>query len=315
MSQIISVVGATGAQGGSLARAILDDPGSGFKVRALTRNPESDAARALADRGAEVVRADLDDAPSLRAAFEGSHGAFCVTNFWEHFSPEKEAAQARAQAQAAADASVAHVIWSTLDDTRELVPLSDDRMPTLLERYKVPHFDEKGAADAVFLELTPATCLQTVFYWDNLIHFGLGPQREGGTAYFNLPMGEAKLPGIAAEDIGRCAYGVFKRGESLTGKTIGIAGEHLTGAQMAAALTDALGEEVVYRAIPFDVYRSFDFPGAEDMGNMFQFKHDFEPRYTASRSIELARELNPRLQTFADFLAANAHRIQIGGES
>src|SRR5688572_8837295 len=151
--KIIAVTGATGAQGGSLVRAILADPESGFAVRAITRKPDSDKARALAALGAEVVQADLDDAASLRRAFAGAYGAFCVTNFWEHFSPEKELAQARNMAAAAKDAGVKHVIWSTLEDTRAWVPLSDDRMPTLMSRYKVPHFDAKGEANREFTRL------------------------------------------------------------------------------------------------------------------------------------------------------------------
>ncbi|NNF59586.1 MAG: NmrA family NAD(P)-binding protein, partial [Rhodothermaceae bacterium] len=177
-SKIIAVVGATGAQGGGLARAILDDPDSGFRLRALTRNPDSDAARALADRGAEVVQADLDDLGSLEAAFREAYGAFCVTNFWEHFSPEKEQAQAANMAEAAKAEGLRHVVWSTLEDTRRWVPLDDDRMPTLMEHYKVPHFDAKGASDRAFTERgVPTTFLLTSFYWDNFIYFGSGPQR------------------------------------------------------------------------------------------------------------------------------------------
>jgi len=311
MTRIIAVGGATGAQGGGLARAILDDPDSGFAVRALTRKPDSDPARALADRGAEVVQADLDDVASVRAAFEGAHGAFCVTNFWEHFSPEREQAQARNMVEAAADAGVSHVIWSTLEDTRERVPLSDDRMPTLMGKYKVPHFDSKGEMDGLFLERTPATCLRTSFYWDNLIHFGMGPQREDGALFFSLPMGDAKLPGIAASDIGGCALGLFREGDAVIGRTEGIAGGHPTGAEMAAGLSDALGEPVTYRALPFDVYRGLGFPGAEDLGNMFQYKHDFEEEYCATRPLDRSRRLNPRLQTFRDWAAANADKIAV----
>ncbi|MGD2071715.1 MAG: NmrA/HSCARG family protein [Gemmatimonadota bacterium] len=311
--RIIAVVGATGAQGGGLARAILADPDGGFAVRALTRRPDSDAARALADRGAEIVRADLDDAGSVRRAFDGAYGAYCVTNFWEHFSPEKEQAQARTMAEAAADAGVEHVIWSTLDDTRERVPLDDDRMPTLMGEYKVPHFDAKGEADRYFREAgAPTTFLQTVFYWDNLIHFGMGPRRgEDGVARLVLPMGDKKLPSIAVEDIGRCAYGVFQEGTGLVGQTVGIAGGHPTGAQMAEGLTEALGEEVVYQDVPPDVYRSFGFPGAEDLGNMFQFKQEFEEAYCASRPVDRSRELNPALQSFDAWARANADRIEI----
>jgi uncharacterized protein YbjT (DUF2867 family) len=306
-------VGATGAQGGGLVRAILGDPDGGFAVRALTRNTESETARELAAMGAEVVAADLDDVDSLNRAFDGAYGAFCVTAFWEHFSPEREIAQARAMAEAAKHAGLKHVIWSTLEDTRDRVPLEDDRMPTLMENYKVPHFDGKGEANGVFVELgVPTTNLLTSFYWDNLIHFGMGPKPGAdGTLEFALPMGDRKLPGIAAEDIGRAAYGLFQRGRDSIGKTVGIAGEHLTGQQMAAALGEALGREVRYIAVPHDVYRSLGFPGADDLGNMFQFKHDFEEAFCGARDVAESRSLNPSLQTFAGWLAGNKDRIPL----
>ena len=315
-TRIIAVVGATGSQGGGLVRAIQGDPSGGFRARALTRNVDSDKAKALADLGAEVVAADVDDAESLQRAFEGAYGAYCVTFYWEHSSPEKEAAQARAMAEAAKAAGIQHAIWSTLEDTRQWVSLDDDRMPTLMEKYKVPHFDAKGEANAVFGELgVPTTFLLTSFYWDNFIHFGLGPQRgEDGKLALNLPMGEKHLSGIAAEDIGRCAYGIFKHNADLIGATVGIAGEHLTGAEMAAALSQALGEEVVYNAVPFEVYRGLGFPGADDLGNMFQFKHDFQDYYTGIRDLARSRELNPSLQTFEAWLAANGDQIPIEKE-
>ena len=243
---VIAVVGATGAQGSGLVRAILQDPERRFTARAITRKPDSDRARALVAQGAEVVAADADDAPSLDRAFAGATGAFCVTNFWEHYSADREVVQARAMATAAARADVRHVVWSTLEDTRRRVPLSDDRMPTLHGRYKVPHFDGKGEADAVFAEAkVPTTLLLTSFYWDNLIHFGMGPRKDAsGQLVFTIPMGDRKLPGIAAEDIGPCAYGVFARGQEMVGRTVGIAGEHLTGSEMAAELSTALGQPV-----------------------------------------------------------------------
>ena len=309
----IAVVGATGSQGGGLARSILDEPDGPFRVRALTRSPDSDPARALADRGAEVVEADLDEPESLRRAFDGAYGAYCVTNFWEHFSAEKEIQQVRNMAAAAKDAGLEHVIWSTLDDTREKVPLDDDRMPTLQDKYKVPHFDGKGEANAIWNEVgVPATFFYTVFYWDNLIHFGSGPQRgEDGILRFVLPMDDAKLAGIAVEDIGRCAHGILKEGTQHVGRDVGIAGEHLTGQEMADALTEALGEKVVHAAVSPDTYRSFDFPGADDLGNMFQYYRDFEDEFLASRSVEVARRLNPELQSFSDWLDENAERIPI----
>jgi uncharacterized protein YbjT (DUF2867 family) len=311
--KLITVFGATGAQGGGLARAILEDPRGGFAVRAITRHVDSDKARALAGLGADVVAADLDDAASIERAMAGAYGVYGVTNFWEHFSPEKELAQARTLAQAAKATGIRHFIWSTLEDTRRKVPLDDVRMPTLQEHYKVPHFDAKGEADGFFRDAgVPTTFLLTSFYWDNLIHFGMGPKPgPDGVLQFVLPMGEAKLPGIAAEDIGRCAYGIFKAGSEFIGKTVGIAGEHLSGAEMAAALEQALGREVRYVAVSPEQFRGFGFPGADDLGNMFQYKHDFEADFRAPRDVEASRRLDPKLQSFAQWLQANAVRIPL----
>jgi uncharacterized protein YbjT (DUF2867 family) len=310
----IAVVGATGAQGGGLIRAILGDTRGGFAARAVTRDANSDKAKALAALGAEVVVADADNPASLEAAFKGAYGAYCVTFFWDHFSPEKELAQAKAMADAAKQAGLKHVIWSTLEDTRKWVPLSDNRMPTLQGKYKVPHFDAKGEANSFFTGSgVPTTLLHTSFYWDNFIHFGMGPKKgpEGKLA-ITLPMGDKKLPGIAAEDIGRCAYGIFARGAALAGTSVGIAGEHPTGAEMAAAFSKALGKEVVYNAVTPEAYRGFGFPGADDLGNMFQFKRDFNAEFCGARSVEFSRSMNPALQSFDAWLAANKGRIPAG---
>lgn len=311
--KIIAVVGATGAQGGGLVRAIVSDPSGDFAVRALTRDVNSDKAKALARLGAEVVAANLDDADSLAKAFAGAYGVFCLTNFWEHFSPEKEHAQAKAQAVAAKKAGVQHVIWSTLEDTRKWVPLTDNRMPTLMGKYKVPHFDAKGEADQEFTKLgVPATFLLTSFYWDNMISFGMGPKKgPDGTLAFTLPMGDAKLPGIAAEDIGKCALGIFKKGREYIGKTVAIAGEQLTGSEMAAAMTKAFGQPVRYNAVTPEQYRGFGFPGADDLGNMFQFKHDFNDAFCGPRNPAVARSLNAALLTFDSWLAQNKSRVPL----
>ncbi len=311
--KIIAVAGATGSQGSGLVRAILSDPNGGFAARALTRDPNSDKAKGLAELGTEVVAADVDNLESLKKAFKGAYGAFCITFFWEHFSPEKEIAEAKAMAEAAKHAGLQHVIWSTLEDTRKWVPLGDNRMPTLHGKYKIPHFDGKGEADKVFTELgVPTTFLLTSFYWDNFIYFGMGPKKGAdGELAITFPMGDKKLPGIAAEDIGKCAYGIFKKGREFIGKTVGIAGEHLTGAQMAAAFTKALGQKVRYNDVPPEVYRSFGFPGADDLGNMFQFKRDFEQYFCGARNPDVARALNPSLQTFDRWLAQNKSRIPL----
>lgn len=311
--KIITVFGATGAQGGGLARAILSDPKSEFAVRAVTRNASSDSAKALAAAGAEVVEADLGHSESVLAAMKGAYGAFCVTFFWAHFSPEQEAREASCMAEAAEAAGLKHVIWSTLEDTRLLVPLHDERMPTLMGKYKVPHFDAKGESDRFFREAgVPTTFLLTTFYWENLLYFGMGPKRgEDGVLAITFPMGGNKLSGICAEDIGKCAYGIFKKGTSMVGKTVGIAGEHITCGDMAKVLTKALGQEVRYNAIPPEVFRGLGFPGAEDLGNMFQYYSVFEKEFTEARDVSEAKKLNPDLLSFEEWLQVNLDKLPI----
>lgn len=311
--KIIAVIGATGAQGGGLARAIAADRQGPFAARAITRKPDSEKARALEALGIEVVAADAEDPPSLERAFAGAHGAFCVTNYWELLSPEREGRQAEAMARATRTAGVRHVVWSTLEDTRQWVPVGDDRLPTLMERYKVPHFDSKGVMDAVFArEAAPTSYLLAAFYWENLIQ-GSGPRKGAdGELVLALPLGGAKLPGIAAEDIGRCAYGVFRKGPEVAGQRFGIAGEILTGPEMAEKLGRALGRKVTFQDVPFDIFRGLGFPGAEDLGNMFEFQAMLGEEFYRSRDPKLSRSLDPQLQDFDAWLVDNAARIPIG---
>jgi uncharacterized protein YbjT (DUF2867 family) len=313
-SRTIAVIGATGAQGGGLVRAILADPERRYRARAITRKPDSDKARALAAAGAEVVAADADDPASLERAFAGVHGAFLVTNFWEHFSAERELKHAAAMARATKQAGVAHAVWSTLEDTRQDFPLDDPRLKTLQGKYKVPHFDAKGEADAIFVaEGAPTSFLMAAFYWENFIYFGQGPRRNAdGSVVLALPLGGGKLPGIAAEDIGRCAYGIFKRGPDAAGERFGIAGEVLSGPEYAAAFSRHLGVPVSFYDMPFDDYRALGFPGADDMGNMYEHHAVLGEDFRRNRSPEVARALNPDLQTFDEWLRANASRIPLG---
>jgi len=310
--KIVAVVGATGSQGGGLCEAILNDRNGGFACRAITRDPDKDKARALASRGAAVVRADLDDRTSLERAFAGAHGAFCVTNFWEHFSADKEKAQARNLADAARITGLKHVIWSTLEDTRKLMAPDDTRMPMLQEKYRVPHFDAKAEADAYFSGL-PVTFLVTSFYWDNLYTFGMAPKKgDDGVYRWTLPMGNSRLAGIAAEDIGKVAYGIFKAGRQYVGRTVGIAGENLTIDEMGRKLSKALGiGPIEYNPVEPDAYRGFGFPGADEMGNMFQVYRDFEGEVLGARSVDAARLLNPDLMTFEQWIAKNKARIPL----
>jgi uncharacterized protein YbjT (DUF2867 family) len=309
--KIIAVIGSTGSQGGGLVRAILADPASGLAARAITRDPSKDKAKELQAAGAEVVAADLDDVESLKKAFAGAHGVFAVTNFWEHFSAAKEKEQAKNVADAAKAAGVKHVVWSTLEDTRQYMPADDKRMPILQEKYRVPHFDAKAEADAYFKDL-PTTYLLTTFYWDNLFMFGLAPKKnEQGTYQWAFPMGQKKLAGIAVEDIGKVALGIFKAGNQYVGKRVGIYGEALTIEEMGQKLASALGlPSVYYHAAEADEYRGYGFPGADEMGNMFQYYRDFDAQFFGQRDLGTAKALNPALQNFDSFIQKNKDKIK-----
>ncbi|MEO7084477.1 MAG: NmrA/HSCARG family protein [Gemmatimonadaceae bacterium] len=311
--KIIAVFGATGAQGGGLARAIAGDKNGGFAARAITRNPNSDKANALAALGIDVVAADTDSPSTLAPALAGAYGAFCVTNFWEILDAEREGAQAAAMARATKAVGVQHVVWSTLEDTRKWIPLSDDRLPTLYGKYKSPHFDSKGSVDEIFAkEGAPTTFMRAAFYWDNFIYFGMGPRvGDDGNLVLALPLGGAQLPGIGAGDIGGVAYGIFREGTGNVGTYLGAAGDSLTGPQMAEKMGAALGRTVNFFDMPFDTYRGLGFPGAQDLGNMFQFQQILGDEFVRARDPKRSLELNPALHDFDSWLAENAAKIPI----
>ncbi|HZX08265.1 NmrA/HSCARG family protein [Kribbella sp.] len=316
--KLIAVVGATGAQGGAVVRAILADRFGEYAVRALTRNPDTPKAQELAASGAEVVAADLDDEASVRSAFDGAYGAYVVTNYWAPLTPEQEAARTRAEmeldqaetaARAARDAGVQHLVWSTLEDTRLFFAGRDD-VPSLDDgRYKVPHFDAKGEADALFTKYgVPTTFLRTTFYFDAFLHAMPPTRTTDGQLTITFPMGDRRLSGVASEDIGRSAFAILKRPD-LIGATISIAGDHLTGTQYAEALSEALGEKVMYHAPAVEEYREYPFPMAVEMANMFQFYAENHDEFTGARDLAKVRELNPELESFATWL--EHHRAEL----
>lgn len=307
----IVVFGATGAQGGGLCCAILNDPNSEFAVRAVTRNPASEKAKALAAMGAEVVAGDVDSVDDIKRVLAGAYGAYFVTFFWAHFSAEKEDNEVKNFAQAAKETGLKHVIWSTLEDTRNTVPLQDNRMPTLQGKYKVPHFDGKGGADHYFTDAgVPTTFLLASYYWENMIYFGMGPKKVADGKYaITFPMGNKKMAGIGADDIGKCAYGIFKKGPEMVGKRIGVAGEQISCADMAMEMSKVTGHEIHYNEVTPEQYRGFGFPGADDLGNMFQFYRDFDELCNKTRDVNFSKALNPELKSFDMWLKENAARL------
>lgn len=314
MSKTVVVAGSTGAQGSGLVQAILADKSGEYKVRALTRNPDSEKAKALAAQGAEVVKCDIDNAEDVESAVKGAYAVFLVTFFWNHFSPEKEKENCRIFAEAAEKNGVKHVVYSTLEDTRILCPLSDKKMPVLMEKYNVPHFDGKAEGDQFFKGKSfTVSFLYTSFYNENFIHFGMGPKKgEDGVLAVTFPIGDKRLPMVSTADIGKAAFALIKNPDKYNGKYVGIAGCHCTGAEIAAAFAKVLGQEVKYNAVPPDMYRSFGFPGAAEMGNMFQYKADFNEQFCGNRSLEVSKELVPDAQDLDGFLSENKDKLPIG---
>lgn len=311
--KIIAVAGATGSQGGGVVRALLADPQKRFAVRALTRDPGSASAEALRQLGADVVRADFEDEQSVVAALAGADGAFLVTNFWAHGSARRELDETAVLARAAAAAEVAHVVWSTLEDTRKLLPLEDPRMPVLQDHYNVPHFDAKGEGNALFADAgVPTTYLNTTFYFQNFIE-ALAPRRgDDGVLTLSLPLEDGRLlSGVDVADIGRAVFSIFAAGGEYIGKTVSLAGDHLTGAEYASQLAEAFGEPVRFQSVPYDAFRELGFPGAEESGNMFQYYGDFDKEFTGARDLEWLRRFIPGLKDFRTWAAENAQALKV----
>jgi uncharacterized protein YbjT (DUF2867 family) len=317
--KLIAVVGATGSQGGGLVRAILADPDGPFAVRALTREPDGAKAKELAAQGAEVVRADLDEEASVRGAFEGAYGAFVVTNYWVARTPEEEAARSRATmerdqadtaARAAKDAGLKHVVWSTLEDTRPHFAHLGVDAPVLAEGYTVPHFDAKAEANASFTRRgIPTTFLETTAYYEGLL-MGLGPHRdENGELAITNPTGDSVTALVWSEDIGRTAYGIFRAGPRFVGRTVSLAGAHVTGPELAELFTRVLGEKVAYRPMSNDQLRASGAPGIEEVANNWLFYAEAHDSFVNARDLDFLRTINPRLKPLEEWL--REHRDEI----
>ncbi len=285
----ILVIGATGAQGGSVANHLLAR--GTFAVRALTRNPDSDSAQKLRILGAEVVRGTLDDRATLRAALKGVYGVFGVTSYWEHFDREPE--HGRNLINAVAGADVEHFVFSSLPPIAE----------TTNGELSVPHFDQKYALEQYAKALgIAATFIRVAFYYDNFFSF-FPPQRGAdGAFHFGFPQGETPLAGVAAEDIGGVVAEIFERPSDFIGATVGVVGDDLPPAEYASVLSRVTGKRVRYNYIPRQTFAGFGFRGASDMADMF----DFNRRFIPSRGSDLAqsRALYPSMQTFEQWASS-----------
>ncbi len=225
----ILVAGATGRQGGATVRALLE---RGYSVRALTRHPESERAKKLAAAGVEVVKGDLGDPASLRAAVDGVQGVFSVTDFWEH-GHDKEIAHGKNLADAAQAAGVEHFVYSSVGGA--------DRATN------VGHFESKWQVEQHLKTLSmPWTVLRPVSFMENWDPAEL----KGGKLQSPLSP-TTHLQQITVDDIGRFAAEAFDHPDEWVGKTVEIAGDDLTMTEITAAIGKALGHQVDYQQIPW----------------------------------------------------------------
>ena len=310
-TKTIAVMGATGSQGGSVIRAFHSLPDSNFKIRAITRNPESEKAKAIESMVDEVVKADGDNKDSMVAAFKGCHGVFVVSNFWEGMDVRHEMRTLRTIKDALKLAKVKHVVLSTLPDTRNFVNEAENKDSwTVLDKelgMYTPHFDGKGEAELEYVAELPTTLMYTTFYMENFITFGMGPSRQADTDPYSItfPMGDAKLAMVTVEDIGKCACAIFQD-QSLIGKPVGVHSEALTCKEIAEVFTKVCGQPVQYNAVPTDVYAKFGFPGADDLANMFRFFAESEPIFIESHTPPASiRSKMGGTSTFEGWLTAN----------
>lgn len=291
----ILVFGATGAQGGSVARALLSR--GAFKVRAITRKPDSPAANALRDLGAEIVQGDLDDPASLAAALQGVYGAFGVTNFWEHF--DKEGPQGRNLVKAVADANVQHFIFSTLP------PIEKATGGAL----KSPHFDLKAEHEDYARSLgIPSTFVHVPFYYENFLYF-FPPRPAGdGTYQIGFPQGDTPLAAISVQDVGPIVAPMFEQPEKYIGQVVPLAGDELPPQAYADAISRATGKTVNYTHVPRETFAALGFPGAEDLADMFEFYRLHIP--SRVKDLETCRALAPEVQSFDTWITRNAEAMR-----
>lgn len=291
----ILVFGATGAQGGGVARNLIAR--GQFAVRALTRKTDSPAAQALRELGAEVVQGDLDDPATIAAALKGCYGAFGVTNFWEHF--DKEAQHGRTLVDAVAGAGIEHFVFSTLP------PIEKATNGAL----RSPHFDLKAEHEEYARSLgIPATFIHVPFYYENFLGF-FPPRPAGdGTFQFGFPQGDTPLAAMSVEDVGRIVAVVFEHPETYLGKVLKLAGDELPASGYAEVMSRHAGADIRYAHVPREIFAALGFPGAEDLADMFEFYRVHMPSRTAD--IATGRAIAPELQSFDTWAGRNEGKLR-----
>jgi len=287
----VAVLGATGQQGGAVLRALV---AKGVRCVAITRDPDSAKGKELAKLpNVEVRKGDLNDPQSLEAAFEGCDGAFVMANFWEGMDPTKEMLQYENAAVALKKVgSMKHIVMSSLEETASHPKMADAKV--LLEHatggMKVPHLDAKNRSHKYF-EGLPMTYLYTSCFIENFTSFFTLMKQEDGSYQFTLPLGEGPIAWTILEDLGKMTAGILDRPDEMIGKTVGTSSFFSSGAELAELMSKATGKTIKYNCVPWAVFASFGFPGADELAQMFKFFTDAQDEFLAVRDLKRCEEL------------------------
>mmetsp|Transcript_8326 Transcript_8326/g.12823 ORF Transcript_8326/g.12823 Transcript_8326/m.12823 type:complete len:350 (+) Transcript_8326:152-1201(+) len=325
MVKVIAIMGATGKQGGATVRAfnaLKESGNSEYKLRAITRDPSSKKAKAIESLVDEVVKADAKDRDSMVKAFRGCYGVFVVSNFWEDMNVHSEMEALRCCKEALKqNGYINHIVLSSFEDSRVAInsAANKDTWKPLEGQEKtgmyVDHIDGKGEVQTEFeKEGLYVTSLYTSFYYENFIDFGMGPSRQSDRDPYAItfPIDDVKLPMVAVSDIGKAVCAIFQEGSSLIGKTVGIMSENLSGQEIADTFTKVCGEEVVFNNVPWHVYASFGFPGADGLANMFRYEVEHIEAFTKPRVVSNnIKKLMGGLTSFESWVIENKGAFQL----
>lgn len=293
--QTILVTGATGAQGGSVARALLRQ--NKFAVRILTRNAASAKALELKYEGAEIVEGDFENIDSLLLAMKGVYGVFGVTNYWEHF--EKEYQQGKNLVDAVKQTGIKHFVFSTLPNYNKLSK----------GKYIIPQYDTKALLQeyAKSLQL-PATFIHVSFYYETLLKVFPLQKDDKNNFWFGFPQGYANLPMVSVEDVGGIVATMFDHPKEYIGRTVQAVGANEACDEYAAILSSVLKRKICYKYIPREEYAANNIPHAEEIANTFEVQRI----YSTDKLIDLIESngLYPEIQNFKTWVIKNKAKFQ-----
>ncbi|GAQ79013.1 hypothetical protein KFL_000220470 [Klebsormidium nitens] len=280
---IILVTGATGSQGGGVVRHLLK--GGGFKVRGLTRDATSVKARALVERGVDVVQGDLLQPDSLTKAFAGASTLFLVTDYWGSRDADVEIKMGKNAIDAAKAAGIDFVLFSSLEDPG---PIAGGKMEEAVPGRIMPQFESKAEIEAHLRQSgLPFATLLTCMFYDDFVNFPFLQPQADGTFVFYSNCGPAPHPWHCADDVGGCSAVIFREQDKFNGRTIPVVGEHISCSDLAKTVSEVTGKTVRHQELPDAIARG---AYGADLANIYVFLRDF-PFHDESRSVSAAHAI------------------------